>query len=341
MNSEEMETKIKYNVKKCIALENIKEEIAVNTLKKKKRIYKMLPCCSIFIICGLILMNGYGMLKIKEAKSDENINKKEMILNSQNNVISETQNIDIEEKNNEESNNVNSNNVDKSNEKPSKINANSVEKNNKNPSNINSNSVDKNNNVKLNIAEVLKKVNKNKIFYKKVTTSENAMFAYRPTIENLYKHADLVVIGKYDTDLKIYTTGVNICTQTKFNVSKVIKNTTNLNVSKHVTFNRTGGVLSLDKYMDNNPTIRDDEFKNIKVSERKNYYIIQEYGPENMLDFTKDTVTKNDEYILFLNYRGDQLTLNSSYYGMRKINKDNKIYDYDTQKYIHSELIIK
>lgn len=327
MNSEEMEIKIKNNIRKCIALGNIKEEMAANTLKRKKTIYKLLPSCSILIICGVVLVNGYGNLKIKEAKSSENIIKQKEIEVSQDTVIAEIQNIQTEDKNSNA-------NIEKNNDKNDNANS---EKNNDKNSNVN---IEKNNNKNLNITEVLKNVDKDKIFYEEVITSENAMFAYRPTIENLYKHADVVVVGKYNSDLKTYATGVNIFTQTKFNVSKVIKNSTNLNVSKSVIFSRNGGVLSLDKYMNNNPTIRDDEFKNIKGNERPNYYIIQEYGPENKLDFTKNNI-KNNEYILFLNYHEGNFTLNCSYYGMREINKDNKIYDYDTQKYIKSDLILK
>lgn len=124
------------------------------------------------------------------------------------------------------------------------------------------------------------------------------MFAYELTIENLYKYADIVLIGTYDSNGKVYTNGINIYTETNFNVDKVIKNTISLNIGQKVTFNRNGGTLTLDKYMQNNQTIKEGEFENIAEENRKDYYIIQEYGPENILYFER----KNDNSDIYISY---------------------------------------
>lgn len=167
---------------------------------------------------------------------------------------------------------------------------------------------------------------------KKIYITSEYMFAYRPTVEKLYKNADVVVIGKYNSDLNTSVKGINISTETQFNVSKVIKNTTKLDVNKSVIFNRSGGTVSLDKYMDNNSTIKEGEFENIKANERKKYYVIQEYGPENKLDFSKARA-KSSEYILFLKLTDGKLNSCASYHGIKEI-QDSKVYDYDFEKFI-------
>ena len=198
----------------------------------------------------------------------------------------------------------------------------------------NNNMVQKEN---INISQVLTNIDDEKVFYEKTKTSEELSFEYEPTIENLYKNADIVVIGTYNSDEKMYKDGTNIYTKTKFDVSKIIKNTTKFDVSKEVVFDRQGGVLTLDEYLKNNMAIKKGEFKDIKEEDRKDYYIIQEYGQENILDFTKEKDNLN-KYIIFLNYieEEDKLMLNSTYYGIREI-KENKVYDYDISGFTQIE----
>ena len=166
---------------------------------------------------------------------------------------------------------------------------------------------------------------------------ENACFAYEPSIENLYKNADIVLIGTFDSNLDMYADGFLIYTETKFNTSKVLKNETNISVNESVVFERIGGVMTLDKFMENNDEIREDEFVNIPENERNEYYIVQEYAPDNKLDFSN--ANKDTKYVIFLNYNSDKLTLNSMYYGIREINSDNQVYDYDTNTFIANDLI--
>ena len=187
----------------------------------------------------------------------------------------------------------------------------------------------------LSIIKILANADKNKVKYIKSEFS----FEYEPTIENLYKNADVVIIGTFDSNLKTYVDGVNIHTQTKFNTSKVLKNETKLEVKENVTFDRIGGIMTLSDYMKNNNTIRKDEFTDISEKARNDYYVVQEFAPDNKLDFASSNDQNN--YIIFLSYSDEVLMLNSSYYGMRRINEINQIYDYDTKKYINCELIAK
>ena len=187
------------------------------------------------------------------------------------------------------------------------------------------------------IAEITEKIDSDKIIYETSDEMENACFAYEPNIENLYKNADVVLIGTFDSNLNMYTDGFLIRTETKFNTSKVLKNETDISVNESVVFERIGGVMTLDKFMENNDEIREDEFVNIPENERSEYYIVQEYAPDNRLDFSN--ANKDTKYVIFLNYNSDKLTLNSMYYGIREINSDSQVYDYDTNTFIDSDLI--
>ena len=194
-----------------------------------------------------------------------------------------------------------------------------------------------NNNSILSIADITEKIDSDKI--KDITSeeNENACFAYEPNIENLYKNADIVLIGTFDSNIKTYADGFLIRTETKFNTLKVLKNETEISVNESVIFDRIGGTMTLDKFIENNNEIRPDEFTNIPEEERSEYYIIQNYGPDNKLDFTE--TDKNTKYVIFLNYNDDRLGLNSLYYGIRELNLDNQVYDYDTDTFIDSDLI--
>ena len=181
------------------------------------------------------------------------------------------------------------------------------------------------------IAKIIEETSQEKIFYENAPTSEELSFEYAPTIENLYEYADIVLIGKYNSYEKIYTDDINIYTTTKFDVIKTIKNTTEFDISKEVVFERNGGALTLDRFTKSSQAIRTGKSKDIE-EDIKDYYVIQEYDPENMLDF-ESKKNSGDIYIIFLNYaKEDKLMPNSLYYGIRKI-KDNKVYNYDTKNY--------
>lgn len=166
---------------------------------------------------------------------------------------------------------------------------------------------------------------------KKIYIDTELMLAFEPTIENLYKNSDIIVVGTYNSSGETYTDGSNIRTETKFNVDKVIKNTTNIDVDSEVMFSRTGGTLTLDKYLESNPMMKKGAFEDIKETERKDYYVIQDYGPDDKLDFSKAN-NNSDTYILFLSYKEEKITPCCSYNGIRQIQTD-KVYNYDTKKF--------
>ena len=207
-----------------------------------------------------------------------------------------------------------------------------------NTTSIETNIQEENNNSILSIADIIEKIDSDRIIDITSAESENACFAYEPNIENLYKNADIVLIGTFDSNIRIYADGFLIRTETKFNTVEVLKNETDISLNKSVIFDRIGGTMTLDKFMEGNNEIRPDEFTNIPEEERSEYYIIQNYGPDNKLDFTE--ADKNTKYVIFLNCDSDKLTLNSMYHGIRELNSDNQVYDYDTETFIDSDLII-
>lgn len=335
MEKEELKSRIKNNVRESIAIANMKEEIEINRIKSKKILYSVLSSCAIFIICSVIFLNKKDFGN-KLAIFDNNI----LIQNElTNNIFKESKDNTMEEN---YQNNIHDGGTignDEDTEKENQLIENSQEKteiNEKENLKTENNSTKTEEKKSLSIAKILKEIDKDKIKY----VSSAFSFAYKPTIENLYKNSDIVIIGTFDSNLKTYTLGINIRTETKFKTLKVLKNNTNLDINDTVIFNRPGGVMTLSEYMENNDTIRENEFNDISVKERSNYYIIQEFAPDNKLDFSS-LKTNNDKYILFLNYREGELSTNSAYYGIREINNDNKIYDYDSKEYINSKLIIE
>jgi len=183
----------------------------------------------------------------------------------------------------------------------------------------------------LTIAKVLKENKEDKVFY---VTSEYAL-GLEPTLDYLYKKSDIIVVGTFEKDSKSYVSEGTIRTKTTFNTVKVLKNDSKTDVSETVTFERLGGVMNLSDYLMNNISVRKDEFTNIDKNARSSYYVVQEFAPNNQLNFA-DTIG-NKEYLLFLSYCDGVLMPNSVHYGIREISKD-KVYDYDSKTYIDSKI---
>lgn len=76
-----------------------------------------------------------------------------------------------------------------------------------------------------------------------------------------------------------------IRTKTTFNTIQVLKDESNTDVNGSVTFERLGGVMRLDDFLKDNIAVREDEFTNIDKTARANYYVVQEFAPDNQLDF--------------------------------------------------------
>lgn len=188
-----------------------------------------------------------------------------------------------------------------------------------------------------NIEYILNTVDKDKIFYTNNSSDETSCFAYEPNIENLYKNSSIVFVGTFIEDVESYNDAPLIRTKTKFSVSQVLKNSSDINIEDTIEFDRLGGVLTLEEYMKDNPYIREDEFTDVPANKRDEYYIIQDEIPIDKKD--KLNFSNNEaKYIIFLGDSGEVLRLNTGYYGIRVLNSENEIYDYDTDKYIDNEV---
>lgn len=184
----------------------------------------------------------------------------------------------------------------------------------------------------LTISKVLKENDKDNIFY----VSSEYSLGVEPTLDYLYKSSDIIIIGTFENDSISYVSEGTIRTKTTFNTIQVLKNESNTDVNGSVTFERLGGVMLLDDFLKDNIAVREDEFTNIDKTARANYYVFQEFAPNNQLDFA--SMEENKEYLLFLSYSDGVLMPNSVHYGIREIS-NNKVYDYDKATYINSNII--
>ena len=148
-------------------------------------------------------------------------------------------------------------------------------------------------------------------------------------IEDLEKAADLVVLGTYLRDMKIYvreTNGAPI-TSGEVSVSKVLKGDEDL---KEISINFYGGTVPIDEFM---KTQNETVLKNMgldKLSEKekklRTYSVVNEYGV---------IAEPNENYLIFLSYDKEQnlyFVLSDSY-GMRAVNEKSEAYNPDTKEF--------
>lgn len=181
--------------------------------------------------------------------------------------------------------------------------------------------------------EQLKEISSDKLYQ----IATKPMLAFNPTPERLYKEADVIIVGNFNANIKTYSIKGRINTTTKFNTSKIIKNNTNESFNSNVTFERSGGLMNLNDYIEQSKDyLREDEFQDVTLNARKSSYITQSYSPDNILDFNNT----NDEYILFLKYVDDKLMPICDYHGIRKID-NNKIYNYDSKTFEQNSVLTK
>lgn len=163
---------------------------------------------------------------------------------------------------------------------------------------------------------------------KKIYINSESAFYYEPNIENLYKYADLIIVGSFS---KITGTVVDIDrieTKSEFNVNKILKNNLNADIKDSLNIKILGGAMTLPEYLEKSENTLSN-FSDIKEADRSQYYVIQQAPNLNL--------AKGKEYLLFLNFRNDELGLNSLYYGIREI-QDGKIYDYNSKEFIESTI---
>lgn len=181
--------------------------------------------------------------------------------------------------------------------------------------------------------EQLKNIPSDKLYQIKSEYS----FAFEPTPEKLYEEADIVIVGSFNSNIKTYAINGKINTTTMFNTSKILKNVTNDKIDQNITFERSGGLMSLNDYINaSQDYLRPDEFINVTEKTKKSSYITEEYSPNNILDFNN---TK-DEYVIFLKYVNGRLLPICDYHGIRKID-NNKLYNYDSKTFEQNSVLSK
>lgn len=173
----------------------------------------------------------------------------------------------------------------------------------------------------------ISKIDEDKI----INTISNYEFLYEPTIENLYENSPIVLIATFDKDLKTYSDNGIIRTNSMFNTIKVIKNTSDKDVSKNVTIKANGGIMNLKTYLDS-PGAHDIlKEKNLDIKSES----LEEYYINDPIPYTLDN---NKEYLLFIDIYKDELYPSEIYHGIKEI-KDKKAYDYFTKSYVKTDLI--
>lgn len=163
------------------------------------------------------------------------------------------------------------------------------------------------------------------------------MLYYEPTIDNLYENSDIVFIGKFLKDVENYSVGTIIHTITNFEIEKILKNSSGLIVADTISFDRLGGIMTVEEFLSGNTDVSIERFSGVTESNANEYYLVQELSDKLVL--TND----NTEYMVFLSHRKNNslksdLSLSSVYYGIREI-KNNKLYDYNSDSYIFHDLV--
>lgn len=166
-----------------------------------------------------------------------------------------------------------------------------------------------------------------------ISITPQLCYGHEPNLEYLTEAADLIVSGIVDTSSFNYNVqNTFIYTNMNIQVTKVLKNNTESNLSGSLNIQIMGGKLSAKDYISS----LDDSYKsNYSLSEEE----LEKYS------FSLDTSNgklnlqeENVEYLFFLNNMYGNWGPNSNHYGIRKID-GNKVYDYETDAYIETDLL--
>lgn len=166
---------------------------------------------------------------------------------------------------------------------------------------------------------------------KRIDIEGNFMFGSEPTLEFLTKDADIIAIVSVN-DLNSYITGRDIYTNINFNVKELIKSDSSRITQDHLTVKQIGGKVTVEEMR-----------KNLSAEDLAKYGIDENESARSIVYFDTSKglldIKKSKEYLVFLNYEDDgTLMFNSLSYGIREI-QNNKVFDYDTQKYVENELL--
>lgn len=148
-------------------------------------------------------------------------------------------------------------------------------------------------------------------------------------VEDLYKEAELVIVGSYIKDNKCYITGPKaITTNAEFEVKEVLKGEYN---SNKIDISYYGGTMLLGEYIEcqTEDQLRKKGWDKLSKDELANKTI------SYSVDETGVNVLKNKEYVIFLKYSKEKgaYAVLSDGYGMREVSEDNKMYNLDTKTF--------
>lgn len=154
--------------------------------------------------------------------------------------------------------------------------------------------------------------------------------------KDLYKQADVVIIGNYVTDNSISVGEANkIITESSFNIKEVIKGGNLLNSYNNIDIEYYGGEVSIEDYVDH---LDPDQIKKRgydKLTEEEKRVSKIKYVPykETLLTNREKDTTK--DYMIFLSYdeTNNKYFILSEGYGMREIKEDDMLFNPDTQTF--------
>ena len=166
-----------------------------------------------------------------------------------------------------------------------------------------------------------------------ISIAPQLCYGHEPNLEYLSRAADLIVSGTIDTSSFTYEVqNTFIYTNMNIQITKVLKNNTESNLSGTLNIQMMGGKLSAKDYIG---SLDDSHKSNYSLSEEE----LEKYS------FSLDTSNgklnlqeENVEYLFFLNNMYGNWGPNSNHYGIRKID-GNKVYDYKTDAYIETDLL--
>ena len=166
-----------------------------------------------------------------------------------------------------------------------------------------------------------------------ISIAPQLCYGHEPNLEYLSRAADLIVSGTIDTSSFTYEVqNTFIYTNMNIQITKVLKNNTESNLSGTLNIQMMGGKLSAKDYIG---SLDDSHKSNYSLSEEE----LEKYSFSLDTSNGKLNLQEEDvEYLFFLNNMNGSWGPNSNHYGIRKID-GNKVYDYETDTYIETDLL--
>lgn len=165
---------------------------------------------------------------------------------------------------------------------------------------------------------------------RRISIGENAFFANEPTLEYLKESSDIIAIASIE-DSEAFMEDKVVYSNLNLKIHKMIKSDTHSN-TENLKVRKLGGKISIGEMK-----------KNLSAEEYSKYGFEENESERTILYFDISNgsldMRSTKEYLVFLEYRDNgELVLNSLNYGIREI-QDNKVFDYDTNSYIETDLL--